>query len=143
MWIDGIGELLGEETRLRYLVARMATYLQAPVYGDLLVAANGWDAKILDAFREHPLVAGMRGAIDGLATLEELGEIEALIPKEWLPAALGSADRCAARIVDQFRAGADGVILHASRPNELVPVLEAYRRVRDSARFVRRTNRPA
>jgi hypothetical protein len=121
----------------------MATYLQAPVYGDLLVAANGWDPKRLDAFREHPLVAGMRGAIDSLASLEELGQIEALLPKEWLPAAVGGADHCAARIVDQFRAGADGVILHASKAHELAPVLEAYRRVRDSARFAGRTNRPA
>jgi 5,10-methylenetetrahydromethanopterin reductase len=131
-----------EEMRLRYLVARMATYLQAPIYGELLVAANGWDQRTLDAFREHPLVAGMRGAIDGLATLDELGEIERLIPKEWLPAAVGSAEQCARRIVDQFRAGADGVILHASKASELAPVLPAYRRVRDAARFARRTNRP-
>jgi len=132
-----------EEMRLRRLVARMATYLQAPVYGDLLVAANGWDSRTLDAFREHPLIAGMRGGIDGLATLEQLGEIDALIPKEWLPAAVGSAAECAARLVDQFAAGADGVILHASHPGELAPVLQAYRSVRDGARFAKRTARPA
>lgn len=115
----------------------------APVYGDLLVAANGWDTKWLGAFREHPLVGGMHGAIDGVATLEELRQIEALIPEEWLAAAVGSATRCATRIVDQFQAGADGVILHASKPNELAPILESYRRVRDSARFAGRSNRPA
>jgi probable F420-dependent oxidoreductase len=132
-----------ESTRLRSLVARMATYLQAPMYGDLLVLANGWDARTLDTFREHPLVAGMGGAIDSVATLEQLGEIETLIPKEWLPAAVGSAERCAARIVDQFESGADGVILHASRPSELAPVLDAYKLVRDVARFALRPNRPA
>ena len=132
-----------EETRLRKLVARMATYLQAPLYGELLVTANGWEARTLEAFRAHPLVAGMRGAIDSLATSEELAEIERLIPGEWLPAAVGSADRCAARIVDQFAAGADGVILHASKPSELAPVLEAYRRVRDAERFASRSPRPA
>ena len=129
--------------RERSLVARLATYLQAPIYGDLLVAANGWDASRLDAFRAHPLIAGMRGAIDALASVEELGEIARLLPEEWLPAAVGSAERCATRIVDQFRAGADGVILHASKPNDLAPVLEAYRRVRHGERFANRTPRPA
>ena len=131
-----------DETRLRRLVARMATYLQAPVYGDLLVAANGWDTRTLDAFRADPLVAGMRGAIDGLATSEELADLGRLIPEEWLPSAVGSADRCAARIIDQFAAGADGVILHASKPDELAPVLESYRRARDAQRFSDRTGRP-
>jgi probable F420-dependent oxidoreductase len=132
-----------EEKRLRCLVARMATYLQAPVYGDLLVAANGWDTRVLDAFRASDLVAGMRGGIDSIATLEQLGEIEALIPKEWLPAAVGTAEACAARVVDQFKAGADGVIFHASEAAELSPVLDAYRKIRDGARFAGRTNRPA
>jgi 5,10-methylenetetrahydromethanopterin reductase len=132
-----------EEKRLRYLVARMATYLQAPVYGDLLVAANGWDTTVLDAFRASDLVASMRGGIDSVATLEQLGEIERLIPKDWLSAAVGSAEACAARVVDQFKAGADGVIFHASTATELAPVLDAYRRIRDDARFAGRTARPA
>jgi alkanesulfonate monooxygenase SsuD/methylene tetrahydromethanopterin reductase-like flavin-dependent oxidoreductase (luciferase family) len=132
-----------DEKRLRYLIARMATYLQAPGYGDLLVAANGWDPQILATFRENSLVAGMRGAIDGLATLEQLAAIEKLLPEAWLAAATGSAEACADRIVDQFRAGADGVILHASPAAELEPVLAAYRRVRDTARFRDRSARPA
>jgi 5,10-methylenetetrahydromethanopterin reductase len=132
-----------DEERLRYLVARMATYLQAPGYGELLVAANGWDSQVLDRFREHPLVAEMRGGIDTVANLEQLSQIAALIPDAWLPAAVGSAEQCAQRLVEQFRAGADGVILHASRPAELAPILEAYARVRDDARFVGRSERPA
>ena len=132
-----------DEQRLRNLVARMATYLQAPGYGELLVAANGWDTAVLDRFREHPLVAEMRGGIDTIATLEQLTQIATLIPETWLPAAVGSADRCAQRLVEQFRAGADGVIMHASQPGELAPVLEAYARVRDDARFAGRSARPA
>lgn len=132
-----------EEQRLRRLIARLATYLQAPGYGDLLVAANGWDPKILDAFREDPLVASMRGGIDSIATLDQIAGIERLIPKEWLPAATGTAQACATRIVDQFKAGADGVILHASKPLELAPVLDAYRRVRDTSRFAGQSARPA
>jgi probable F420-dependent oxidoreductase len=131
------------EQRLRYLVARMATYLQAPGYGDLLVTANAWDPKVLDRFREHPLVAEMRGGIDTVATLDQLSEIEALIPEEWLPAAAGTAEHCAQRLVEQFQAGADGIVLHASQPAELAPVLDAYARVRDEKRFAAQSARPA
>lgn len=119
-----------EEKQLRYLVARMATYLQAPGYGELLLALNGWDHKILEQFRQHELVRGMPGAIDSVATLEQLRQIRQLIPEEWLPAANGNPQQCAARIQDQFKAGADGVILHASPPQEFAPVLPAYASIR-------------
>lgn len=132
-----------EETRLRYLVARMATYLQAPGYGELLLAINGWDERQLEAFRKAPVVAGMAGGIDSVASLEQLGEIERLIPEEWLPAAVGSAGQCAARFRDQFVAGADGIVLHASRPREFAPVLEAWDAIRDRDRFLNRSARPA
>jgi 5,10-methylenetetrahydromethanopterin reductase len=132
-----------EEMRLRYLVARMGTYMQAPGYGEGLCAINQWDTSVLERFRKHDLVSQRAGSIDSTATLDELREIEKLIPPDWLPAATGNAARCAERIADQFRAGADGVILHASTPDELAPVLEAYAPIRDSARFAARTNRPA
>ena len=131
-----------EETYLRYIVARMATYLQAPAYGELLVALNQWDASVLAAFRADETVRNMPGAIDSVATLEQLQHIRSLIPESWLPAAVGNAQQCAERFNDQFRAGADGVILHASKPNEFAPVLEAYQTVRDHARFAGCSNRP-
>lgn len=132
-----------EEARLRRLVARMATYLQVPGYGELLVSVNRWDPALLKRFRSAPLVSSMRSAIDATATLAQLGEIAELIPAEWLPAAVGSAEVCAQRIVDQFKAGADGVILHASRPGDLPQVLAAYARIRDHAQFAGRSPRPA
>ena len=66
-----------------------------------------------------------------------------LIPEEWLPAAVGSASECARRTLDQFAAGADGVILHGSSPAELEPVVDAYRTVRPSGRFDARSANPA
>jgi len=131
-----------EETYLRYIVARMATYLQAPAYGELLVALNRWDASVLAAFRADETVRNMPGAIDSVASLEQLRHIRSLIPESWLPAAVGNAQHCAERFKDQFRAGADGVIIHASKPNEFAPVLKAYQAVRDHAHFTDRTNRP-
>ena len=74
-----------EEDRLRKLVARMATYMQAPGYAEMLIALNDWDIKVLEDFRAHPLVSSMPGGIDGVASLEQLREISNLIPQEWLP----------------------------------------------------------
>ena len=62
--------------------------------------------------------------------IDQLEHITTLIPEEWLPAAVGSAEQCAARVLDQLAAGADGVILHGSAPAELEPVVDAYRQVR-------------
>ena len=124
-----VGDHLDEEARLRKLVGRMATYLQG--YGDLMVRVNGWDPDVLARFRAAPAVTSARGAIDATATPAELEVIAELIPDEWLAAsARGTAEECAATVVDQFRLGADSVILHGATPAELAPVVEAYRLVR-------------
>ncbi len=132
-----------EETWLRAMVARMATYLQAPDLGELLVDINDWDRAVLDKFRANDTVACMRGGIDSVATLDQLKEIATLIPEHWFPAAVGSAETCAQRWADQFAAGADGVVIHASTPTQFAPVLDAYAKIRDAKRFAGRTNRPA
>lgn len=116
------------ERLLRGVTGRMATYFQA--YGDALVAMNGWDPAPLERFRADDVVRSVPGAIDAVATLDQLEHIATLIPEEWLPAAVGRADHCAARVLDQLAAGADGVILHGSAPVELEPVVDAYRKVR-------------
>lgn len=131
-----------EETWLRSIVARMATYLQASDLADLLVKMNDWDPSVLDRFRANKTVAGMSGGIDSTASIAQLREIAPLIPPEWTPAAVGDAATCARRWNDQFTAGADGVIIHASVPSQFAPVLAAYEKIRDPRRFAARTNRP-
>ena len=133
---------VSEERYLKLIVARLATYLQIPRYGEALVNVNGWDMNTLKSFRSAPIVAGMTGAIDSVASYAELAEIEKLIPKEWRPAAVGDAKACAQRWLDQFNAGADGIIIHASTPEEFAPVLDEYERIRPAELFVQRTNRP-
>lgn len=132
-----------EERRLKLLTARMATYLQAPVYGELLFAINGWDPAGLARFRANEVVRSIPGAIDALATPEQLRRIRDEMPPEWLPAAAGSPAQCARRIDDQFAAGADGVILHASLAREAAPAVEAYAALRPAARTEGRSARPA
>ena len=42
---------VSEERYLKLIVARLATYLQIPGYGEALVNVNGWDMETLHAFR--------------------------------------------------------------------------------------------
>lgn len=118
---------LPETVRLNKTVGRLATYLQA--YGDLLVATNRWDPQVLERFRADPVVRACRGAVDVVATTDQLEHIADLLPAEWLePSATGSADRCAETIRRQRSLGADAVIMHGSTPAELAPVVQSYER---------------
>ncbi len=117
------------EDYLKKLVARMATYMQAPGYVDALVTLNDWDPAILAAFRSNELIASMPGGIDSVATLEQLEQISELIPEEWLPAATGSAEECARGWQQQLANGADGVVIHGSTPQEFAPIIDAYRKL--------------
>ena len=129
-----IGDHLPEALRLKKTVGRMATYLQG--YGDLMVRTNGWDPAVLKRFREDPLVAGFRGALDDRATTEQLEQVARLIPEEWLAAAAtGSPEQCVAKIRGQLELGCDGVILHGASPADLAPIVDAYRRTRPSGCF--------
>lgn len=118
------------------MVGRLATYLQG--YGDLLVQTNDWDPDVLKRFREDAVVqtfqpaGGAMNVIDSPSTsVGQLEHISSLLPAEWLaPAAVGSPDQCAASIRNQLDIGADGVILHGASPEELQPLLPAYRAAR-------------
>jgi probable F420-dependent oxidoreductase len=128
--VDGFPEPI----RLKKTVGRLAAYLQG--YGDLMVATNGWDPAVLERFRADEVVASLPGAADAKATPDQLEHIATLIPDEWLePAATGSPERCAERVLRQFDLGVDAVIMHGASPAELTPVVDAYREIRPSSRF--------
>ncbi len=137
-----IGDHLRPEVRLKKTVGRIGTYLQA--YGDLLVRTNRWDQAVLDRFRADPVVAAMPGAIDAVATTDQLEHLATLIPDHWLaPAATGSPADCVSAIRGQFDLGCDGVILHGAGPADLAPIVEHYRRTRPSGRFDHLAPNPA
>jgi len=137
-----VGDHIDADLRLRKTVGRLSGYLQG--YGDLMVETNGWDPAPLERFRADAVVGSIPGAIDGLATTEQLEHIATLIPEEWLePAATGSAEQCATAVSRQFDLGVDAVILHGATPTELAPVVEAYRAVRPAGRFDRLPANPA
>jgi len=137
-----VGDHLPADLRLKKTVGRMATYLQA--YGDLMVKTNRWDPAVLQRFRDDDLVKGFRGALDTLATTEELKHVATLIPDEWLAsAATGTPERCVDKILGQFALGCDGVILHGASPSELEPIVAAYRKRRPAGKFDHLTPNPA
>jgi 5,10-methylenetetrahydromethanopterin reductase len=129
-----IGDHIDEDLQLKKLVGRLGTYLQG--YGDLLVRVNGWDPDVLTRFRADEVVGSVGGALDAIATRDQLQHIATLLPDEWLAAsATGTAPECAARVLGQFDLGADGVIMHGATPDELAPIVDAYRAIRPSDRF--------
>lgn len=121
-----VGDHLPEELRLKKTVARLATYLQG--YGDLLVKTNGWDPAALRRFRDDPVVQSIPGGIDHKATADQIEHVATLIPQEWLePSATGTARQCVDRVRKEFDYGADAVIMHGATPDELAPIVAAYR----------------
>lgn len=132
-----------EQKYLEYITARLASYLQVPGYGEGLAAINGWSIEELESFRNNPAVTAVGGFIDTVATLEQLEAIDKVIPQDWRSAAVGTPKECAERWVKEFEAGADGIIIHASTPEEFEPILAEYEKIRPNELFKDRTNRPA
>jgi 5,10-methylenetetrahydromethanopterin reductase len=134
---------LPESVELRHVVRRMTTYMQIPGYGELIVDANGWDRGVLDKLRSHELLQG-RFADATEFSDDELRRIRDIYPAEWLASsnAVGSAAHCAQRILDQFKAGAAGVVLHASAPREMGSLLDAWAKIRPAERFTGRSPVP-
>lgn len=126
-----VSDDLPAEDRLRRRAGRLATYLQA--YADVLVAANGWNRAVWERMRATELFTGAAaaGPIDASASVDTLEQIAELIPDEWLAAAAaGSPQDCAKTIARQFDLGVHSVIMHGATPQELAPVVAAYRTVR-------------
>jgi probable F420-dependent oxidoreductase len=127
-----VGDHIDEPVRLMKTVGRLASYLRG--YGDLLVRVNEWDPEPLARFRADPFVQSFQGAFDARATPSELEQLAELIPAEWYGvAATGSPAQCAAAVVRQLDLGVDSVVLHGATPDELAPILPAYRNVRPAA----------
>ncbi len=102
-------------------VGRLATHPQ------LFVRTNGWDLDVLTRFLTDPVVQSSRG-LDVVGTTEQLEHVATLIPNDWFAAsATGSPEQCVTAIRNQFDLGCDGVIMHGASPEELAPVVAAYR----------------
>ena len=108
--------------------ARALGYLLMRGVGEALVKANGWDPEGLDPVRADPRVAGRGYSALKTVPAAELAEISRSLPARWLAegAVLGTAAECAARIDEYLDAGATGILLHGSEPNELNALVAAF-----------------
>jgi 5,10-methylenetetrahydromethanopterin reductase len=118
---------MGEEDVLQRVVRRMTTYMQWPGYGELIVAANGWDPAVLDRLRKHPVLEGRMADVTKF-TLDELRRLRDVYPEQWLRdgAATGSPEDCARTVQQQLDAGADRVVLHGTAPAEVTTLVHAF-----------------
>jgi alkanesulfonate monooxygenase SsuD/methylene tetrahydromethanopterin reductase-like flavin-dependent oxidoreductase (luciferase family) len=83
---------------------------------------------VLQNFRDDKVVQSIGGGIDHKASAGQIEHIATLIPDEWLePSATGTAQQCVDRIRKEFDYGADALIMHGATPDELEPVVPAYR----------------
>jgi hypothetical protein len=93
-----------------------------------MVTTNNWDPAVLKRFREDSVVTSIPGGIDHKGSPEQIEHIATLIPDEWLePSATGSAQQYVDRIRREFAYGADALIMHGATPDELEPIVTAYR----------------
>jgi 5,10-methylenetetrahydromethanopterin reductase len=106
---------------------RAVTYFQIPGFGEQLAQVNGWDTEPLRRLREHPQLAGIRGAADSVRTRDQLTEAADALPREWLASAsaVGTPLDCARKLDEFVRAGADELVLHGSTPDQLGDVVRA------------------
>ena len=80
-----IGDHIDEELRLKKLVGRLGTYLQG--YGDLLVRVERLGPRgARGASGPTRWSRSVGGALDAVATPEQLEHIATLLPDEWLAA---------------------------------------------------------
>jgi 5,10-methylenetetrahydromethanopterin reductase len=110
--------------------ARGAGYFQVNGLGDALVAANGWDAARLQAYRNDPRLLALGGkTADKHMSRAELIELTEVLPSHWIPSS--SASGTSAEVVAVYRryltAGADEVLTHGVTVEDLSGVARAFR----------------
>ena len=124
-----VGDHIAEDVRLKKTVGRLATYLQA--YGDVLVRVNRWDPDVLARFGADSSSRASTARSTPRPPRRSSRRVPALIPADSITAAAtGTPQQCAATVAEQFGLGVNGVILHGATPDELAPILPAYREVR-------------
>lgn len=141
---------VGENKQLEYIVRRMGTYAVLPHILEAACAANQWSLEEVLPVREA-IMAGMNQTKGGnmgdegvTREYDELRRQRDLWPEKWLYEgnALGTAEHCAARLRDYFAAGADGIVLHGSRPQDLASLLQLWPNHREAERFAGRSVNP-
>lgn len=122
-------ELDDDETRA-LLHARMVTYLQEPMIGEIYAELNGWGLEPILAVRNHEQFQhNPDGSVDHRFHRVQLMEPAKLVPDSWMfeTSAVGSVVDCV-KTLQAFRdAGADELATYGSTPAQNANLLQAWR----------------
>lgn len=109
--------------------ARAVTYLQADGWADGYRALNNWDFARVDQMRSHRQFAAIQGGLADLAFhRKDLRKPAELIPDAWMQecCAIGSVDRCVAKLREFKDAGADELTTYGSTPGQNAELVAAW-----------------
>lgn len=120
---------LEEERARAYMHARMVTYLGQPGLAEAYGRINGWDPKLADPVREHPLFAHDPDRVDHNFHRDQLMEVAKLVPDEWMysTSLAGSVADCVAKMAEYKTAGADEICFYGSTAAENAGLVAAWR----------------
>jgi probable F420-dependent oxidoreductase len=127
-----------EDVFLQTIIRRINTYVIYPHMFDVVCEANGWDKSVtVEARRVLKEIDGApkAGAIGDEYTTRELSALrrmEGVYPQSWIrdSCAVGNVSQCVQAIQERFEAGVDGILFHATSPDNLPRLLHAWRQVR-------------
>jgi probable F420-dependent oxidoreductase len=108
---------------------RLVTYLQYPLYGDVLAGANNWDLETVNRMRNHEQFQGLARAADLTFHRHQMMGPASVIPWSWITdcSAVGTVAECVASLQRFLDAGADEVTTYGSTPRQNAALIEAWR----------------
>ncbi len=120
---------LDDQRARAYLHARMVTYIGQPGMVDAYARINGWDPRLADPIRKHPMFADDPDRVDHNFHRDQVIEVSKLVPDEWVyPTSLtGSIADCVARMAQYKAAGADEICFYGSTAAENAALVAAWR----------------
>jgi 5,10-methylenetetrahydromethanopterin reductase len=120
---------LDDERARSYMHARMITYLGQPGMIEAYARINGWDPRLADPIREHPMFADDPDRVDHNFHRDQLMEVAKLVPDEWIyPTSLaGSIADCVTKMAEYKAAGADEICFYGSTAAETASLVAAWR----------------
>ncbi|OSC28414.1 LLM class F420-dependent oxidoreductase [Mycobacterium vulneris] len=108
---------------------RLVTYLQYPLYGDVLATANHWDLETVNRMRNHEQFHNLNRAADLTFHRHEMLGPASVLPWSWITdcSAVGTVSECVTSLQRFIDAGADEVTTYGSTPRQNAALLAAWR----------------
>jgi alkanesulfonate monooxygenase SsuD/methylene tetrahydromethanopterin reductase-like flavin-dependent oxidoreductase (luciferase family) len=120
---------LSEERERAYMHARMVTYIAQPGMLEIYEKINGWNPRLADPVRYHPMFADDPDRVDHRFHREDLMEVAKLVPDEWVyeTSLSGSLADCVTKMQAYKDAGAHEICFYGSTSAENAGLIGAWR----------------